>query len=503
MKYPAFFASLCLVLLISACGGGGGSKSSSSGNSEPRLTLTQSAIDIYGTKGGMNTVPSAEITGRVTGMDSNAYVLVEYRDNGIISFADLYVEGTSGILQIEMIDPYILDANHYVDSIKVSVCEDSACTRHIQNSPQEITVNYLVTENPALWGKQLPYEMIDKQFDFDISSQVDDWEFTSSYNNAGTSISHNATEGALELDPETWGGDNFLEIELAEHNIDFRGGTVRGEIHLDSRYTDSEELSFSVYFEYDGEQGSSWPNDEQFEYGSFRSFEDSIDGVVHFSATLPLTHAEDRGIRRIGLRILGDELQSGASLHPIRLDNVEIGTLLGSQLGETANYNGDFEVEAPRIIEPLVDALTSWSMEQQYNAMANFAIVDAGANGTSRSMAIEVVSTDRAEAGYWEVQALQDYVPVQTDIGYVYSMWIKSSEPARARIEAGEIPELGYRPIVFREVYTTTEWQQVLLSFRYNGGNQVRLSTAFSYTGNDGVTFYIDEVELRPIETAQ
>jgi|GEM_PF-7059158 len=495
-----------MTALIGACGGGGGGSSTSPGAgngsgstvSGARLTLSENEIAILGVQG-MNSGASGEITGRVEGMTTSAYIHVDYTENGIISYADLFVEGTSGVLQIEMIDPLILDPNVYVDTITVSVCEDFDCTRHISGSPSQIQVSYRISENPATWGDQPLVQNVDLAYEFDTPEQVDEWQFTSLNNLGSSNIRHNADSGMLELNPDSWGGDNTVSVELADRNIDFKGGTVRGEIHLDERYLTTEQLVFSLYFESEGVPGSSWQDNQSWEYSIYYSTYDAVDGVIYFSVTLPQEHSGEQGVRRFGLRILGDELLSGAANHPVSIDNIEISTLLDVELGSPVNGNGDFEMEQPRTLEPLGDTPDSWVVELLFQAEANFSIVAEGANGTDRAIAIDVISGDNMEATFWEIQTIQENVSVEPSVEYIYSAWIKSSEPARARIEVGEPAEFGYAPITYAEVHTTTEWQQVMLRFSYSAGSQVRLPTQFSYTGNAGVTFYLDEVELRPI----
>lgn len=135
----SFWLASCALALLSACGGGGGG---SSGGGSASLVLSTNTIDVEA--GIDEAAPYGTFTASVTSPTSgNFYITGSVTYNGIQT-TNSTSEGTADSVVITFKNPASLGLGTYTDTISVVGCYDQACTQQVSNSPQTITVHYVV-----------------------------------------------------------------------------------------------------------------------------------------------------------------------------------------------------------------------------------------------------------------------------------------------------------------------------------------------------------------------
>lgn len=133
---------------ISACGGGG-----DGGSKKPTLSVAQSALSISAATGDVPQYRSLTVsianqgnTGFYYRASDQHTALKETRLDWNSSPVNGTLQGSLSLL------PYpagLMGAGTYTDSVKIEVCEDSECAKHISGSPRTVSVTYTVTGDAA------------------------------------------------------------------------------------------------------------------------------------------------------------------------------------------------------------------------------------------------------------------------------------------------------------------------------------------------------------------
>ena len=144
-RFAAFGTVAMAALIAAGCGGGGGGDSGGPpGGSNLSLSLSPTLINVSATVA--QSAPTAIIQASIIGatVGQQAYITGKYSANGIATLTD--ASGSSPVsINIQFKSPSSLGVGVYTDTVQISACYDQACTQQIVNSPQQVQVQYTVT----------------------------------------------------------------------------------------------------------------------------------------------------------------------------------------------------------------------------------------------------------------------------------------------------------------------------------------------------------------------
>jgi outer membrane protein assembly factor BamB len=144
-RFAAFGTVSMAALIAVGCGGGGGGGSGGPpGGSNLSLSLSPTIINVSATVA--QSAPTAIIQASIIGatVGQQAYITGKYSANGIATLTD--ASGSSPVsINIQFKSPSSLGVGVYTDTVQISACYDQACTQQITNSPQQVQVQYTVT----------------------------------------------------------------------------------------------------------------------------------------------------------------------------------------------------------------------------------------------------------------------------------------------------------------------------------------------------------------------
>jgi outer membrane protein assembly factor BamB len=138
--------SLGVGLLVSACGGGG-----SSSSPQPTMSVSPQTLINSATTTTVNAPSSTVVVSVANPPSAQLYVAYKDTSNGIATVNLQAVSNSTEDVQIIFKDPSILGVGKFSDTLEVAVCTDSQCNTPIAGSPQQVSVQYTITQgNPAL-----------------------------------------------------------------------------------------------------------------------------------------------------------------------------------------------------------------------------------------------------------------------------------------------------------------------------------------------------------------
>lgn len=142
-----FGALLGVTGILSACGGGGGGGSAPAATG-PTATMTVSPTAINVAAGLADPAPTADISALITAtstQNATAFIGGSFSTNGIASSASTN-SGNGGVdISLTFKAPSTLGVGTYTDTVTIKACKDQACTAQYDNSPQAVSVTYVVT----------------------------------------------------------------------------------------------------------------------------------------------------------------------------------------------------------------------------------------------------------------------------------------------------------------------------------------------------------------------
>ena len=143
-------SGMTAALLVAGCGGGGGGPSTVTTpppTPSPTATLELSATTLGASASVIQSAPTSGFNVQFsTTATSTFYVKGTYTTHGI---ASLTSTDTTGDFTIQFKSPAALGIGTYQDTVTIEGCYDSACSQQVQNSPQTISVTYMVTAGPG------------------------------------------------------------------------------------------------------------------------------------------------------------------------------------------------------------------------------------------------------------------------------------------------------------------------------------------------------------------
>jgi outer membrane protein assembly factor BamB len=154
-RFMAFSAVVMAAVIAAGCGGGGAAAAGTSGNSGLSLSISPTSINVSATVA--QSAPTASIQASIIGgqVGQQAYITGKYSANGIATLTD--ASGSSPVsINIQFKSPSSLGVGMYTDTIQISACYDQACTQQITNSPQQIQVQYTVTNTLMMLNSLSP-----------------------------------------------------------------------------------------------------------------------------------------------------------------------------------------------------------------------------------------------------------------------------------------------------------------------------------------------------------
>jgi len=135
--------AVCFVTgILAACGGGGGSGASSV---PPSLVVTSTTISVSATTA--QAAPTAPISTHIAASPNSTtqyFFSIAFTSNGITSISNTG-DGTAVNYTVQFKAPTSLAPGTYKDTVTIKACADSACSSPVANSPQEVAVNYVVS----------------------------------------------------------------------------------------------------------------------------------------------------------------------------------------------------------------------------------------------------------------------------------------------------------------------------------------------------------------------
>lgn len=130
-----------------ACGGGGGGGSAPAATG-PTATMTVSPTSINVTAGLSDPAPTADISVVVTAtsaQSATAFIGGSFTTNGIASTSSSGTGNGGADISLTFKAPGTLGVGTYTDTVTIQACKDQACTGQYSNSPQSVSVTYVVT----------------------------------------------------------------------------------------------------------------------------------------------------------------------------------------------------------------------------------------------------------------------------------------------------------------------------------------------------------------------
>ncbi|MCF7803096.1 MAG: endo-1,4-beta-xylanase [Candidatus Marinimicrobia bacterium] len=158
-----------------------------------------------------------------------------------------------------------------------------------------------------------------------------------------------------------------------------------------------------------------------------------------------------------------------------------------------ANPNGSFESSAVTVGDD-TSGIDGWSFELGGDANANFTIVDDTVQHGNFALKIAVNALGSND---WDIQVVNEPFFVEPNVQFQMSVWARtdSTPEATANFTVGN-PAFGeFGRMGGAEV--TNTWQEYTLNFTPGAGNDTgRVPIHFNMSGNEGVTFYVDNVRI-------
>ena len=144
----------------------------------------------------------------------------------------------------------------------------------------------------------------------------------------------------------------------------------------------------------------------------------------------------------------------------------------------------------------------SWRVSTD-DGKATFQVIESteGENAYSGTKAIEVVVNEVAAQAF-NIELVHGPIEVESGQTYDYSFWVKGEADKRLNFTAGLTAEENFAELQREEITTTGDWQEITMSVTVGGNStMINLPTHFSFDGNIGATFYLDELRLVPGDT--
>jgi endo-1,4-beta-xylanase len=163
-----------------------------------------------------------------------------------------------------------------------------------------------------------------------------------------------------------------------------------------------------------------------------------------------------------------------------------------AQSGGVVNTNGSFENAEPGVVSGT--DVEGWNFELGGSADAVFEIVTD--NPQDGDHALKVAVNERG-ASAWNVQAVNEGIPVEPGKTYELSVWFRSDNPyGSVDITVGNAAFQEYGRLSVREM--SSEWQEYKIEFRINDQEtSIRAPIHFSLLDNDdGGVVYMDNLRI-------
>jgi hypothetical protein len=135
------------MVLLSGCGGGGGG----TGVVPPaqpavaNLSVSTNSVSMSADVSEATPSPAVVQVNVANAPSANLAYAVTWSGSAVISATFAWQSSAQGQLTIVLPDPALLGAGTYTGSVRLSVCNDSACNQNISGSPVNIPVTYTVT----------------------------------------------------------------------------------------------------------------------------------------------------------------------------------------------------------------------------------------------------------------------------------------------------------------------------------------------------------------------
>lgn len=174
----AVVAVACLLAIV-ACGGGGGSGS----QKESTVSMTLSTTSVDKTTNYDEPAPTTSVRVGVNEVPaSGLYVGARVSGNAVARIDLLQASSTEMDVWLTFPAPSELAPGTYASTVRVEVCYDDGCRRHVRNSPADVTVRYVVTRTasvepgldplPYVSRSALGHDVIDAEYSKSLESIV-------------------------------------------------------------------------------------------------------------------------------------------------------------------------------------------------------------------------------------------------------------------------------------------------------------------------------------------
>src|SRR5882672_9725042 len=131
--------TMSLGTLLPSCGGGGGP------STPPAPSVSLSTNLLTQTSLTTDAAPSVSLTATITNTPSaGIYIVGAVTNNGIQTIQLGSQIGATAAINIYLKPPSSLAPNTYTDTVQLKFCLDQACVSQITNSPQTVTVKFIV-----------------------------------------------------------------------------------------------------------------------------------------------------------------------------------------------------------------------------------------------------------------------------------------------------------------------------------------------------------------------
>ncbi len=131
-----------------------------------------------------------------------------------------------------------------------------------------------------------------------------------------------------------------------------------------------------------------------------------------------------------------------------------------------------------------------WLGLVENKAKATFGVVEGSQGRNGKLLEVDIAKPSVGDQ--WNVQVVQHRIPIQPNVLYNYSAWVKG--PRGAQTYFG-VEGPVYQNIASKEVILVGDWQQVAFQFITQTA-AVRLPIHFNYGFNEDADIYIDDVRL-------
>lgn len=127
---------------------------------------------------------------------------------------------------------------------------------------------------------------------------------------------------------------------------------------------------------------------------------------------------------------------------------------------------------------------------QIVGGQATFNVVEGGAVGSERCL--EIAVNDITGHDWWDIQMVNESIPVQPNKLYIFSAWVKGSKGMQVAFAAESPQFLNYQSDIR---YLSGEWQQVAFEFE-SETNVIRAPIHFAFPQNSGDSILVDEIKI-------